>query len=270
MPRVPNDGSRLARPAPALELTWVGQSTFVIQDRASVVVTDPHWGPRALLPRRLSAPGLPLAALPADTIAVVSHSHYDHLDRFTVERLPPTVRWFVPLGLGTWLRRHGQLRVTELDWWDEVECDGFRLTCLPAQHWSNRLSQARNATLWCAWMIAGEGGRTFFAGDTGYFPGFAEFARHGPIDAALLPIGAYEPRWFMRYQHLDPAEAYQAFRELAARFFLAMHWGTFDLTDEPPDRAPAELRAAVERAAGADRRVLLPAVGETWRLPGRA
>ena len=124
----------------------------------------------------------------------------------------------------------------------------------------------RNSALWCSWLLDSGKRRVYFAGDSGAFPGFAEIGRRLPgIDVALLPIGAYEPRWFMRYQHMDPAEAYRAFHDLGARWMLPMHWGTFDLTDEPADLAP-EVLAQVVAAAGGDPRVHTLAIGERWRM----
>ncbi|HZF13884.1 MAG TPA: MBL fold metallo-hydrolase [Thermoanaerobaculia bacterium] len=272
-PRVPvvaNDGAYLASRAADAEppsLTWVGQSTYVLQEGGEVFVTDPHWGARALLPRRQSPPGLPLSAIPAHACALLSHNHYDHLDAWTVDRLPPEVRWFVPRGVGRWFRGRKPREVVELDWWESARHGRFTLTCLPAQHWSNRISVKRNATLWCSWLLDSGDRRTYFAGDSGYFHGFAEFGRRfGPIDAALLPIGAYEPRWFMRYQHMDPGEALRAFRDLGARHLFGMHWGTFDLTDEPIDLAPAVLAREVAAAGEDPSRVHALAVGERFPL----
>lgn len=254
---VPNDGARLHCDLPRPELTWVGHATFAVQSGRRVLLTDPHFGPRALLPPRLSPLGLPLAALPADAVAVLSHNHYDHLDAWTLRRLPKTIAWFVPLALGSYLRRHGFRDVVELDWWQSVERDGWRLTFLPAQHWSRRLSQRDETTLWGSWLIECDGLRLYFGGDSGYYHGFAEIGRRFPgIDLALLPIGAYEPRWFMRPVHMNPEEALIAFRDLAARRLVPMHWGAFDLTDEPVDEAPRVLAA---RLAGEDRD-LAPAV----------
>jgi N-acyl-phosphatidylethanolamine-hydrolysing phospholipase D len=262
IPRVENDGSYLRARDPRPSITWVGHSTFAVQDGGEVFLTDPHFGPRALLPRRLTPPGIPLAAVPEDAFVVLSHNHYDHLDAWTVRRLPPSLPWFVPLGLGSWLRRRGVRQVTELDWWQEVRHGRWTLTFLPAQHWSNRLSMPRNSTLWGSWLVDSGSRRLYFAGDSGYFSGFREVGRRcAPIDVALLPIGAYEPRWFMRYQHVDPAEALQAFADLGAARMVAMHWGGFDLTDEPADLPPQELaRLLAERPERG--RVDVPAVGE--------
>lgn len=269
--RVANDGADLAGVEHSSRVTWVGHSTFAIHDGADVVLTDPHFGHRALLPARLHPPGLPIEAIPGDAMAVVSHNHYDHLDAYTVDTLPETVRWFVPTGLANWFRARGRHNVVELGWWESAEAGDWRMTCLPAQHWSRRLGQGTDETLWCSWLLESSDYRYFFAGDTGYFHGFREFGRRfGPIDVAMLPIGAYEPRWFMRYQHMDPAEAYRAYVDLGARHFLPMHWGTFDLTDEPLDEAPRELRRAVERAGGSMDAVHLLPIGGSWHVPRAA
>ena len=223
------------------------------------------------MPPRLSPPGVPLGAVPETAFAVLSHSHYDHLDTWTIDRLPPEITWYVPLALGRcFARRSGaeRRRVVELDWWQSVRHGSWTLTCLPAQHWSNRLSHPRNATLWCSWLLDSGRRRYYFAGDSGSFHGFAEIGRRFPgIDAALLPIGAYEPRWFMRYQHMNPAEAWQAFLDLGARFMVPMHWGTFDLTDEPADLAPKVLAEVVADRAADPARVKRLSVGERWLLP---
>ena len=266
-PRVANDGASFRLHEPGLALTWIGHSSFALQHERSVLLTDPHFGPRALVPPRHVPPGVPLAAIPEEAVALVSHSHYDHLDRWTVRRLPASTRWLVPLGLAAPLRRMGAREVRELDWWDEATVGPWRLTCLPAQHWSNRISHPRNATLWCSWLIEASGRRVYFAGDTGAFPGFAEYGRRfAPLAAALLPVGAYEPRWFMRYQHLNPADAVVAWAELGAATLVGMHWGTFVLTDEALDEPPRALGRAVA-ASGADAsRLRLPAVGERWHV----
>jgi N-acyl-phosphatidylethanolamine-hydrolysing phospholipase D len=270
IPVVPNDGDYLAGVEHSATVTWVGHSTFAVHDAGDVFLTDPHFGKRALIPARKVAPGIPVEAVPPDAFAVVSHNHYDHLDAWTVEELPASVGWYVPLGLADWFRARGREDVTELDWWESATRGRFTITCLPSQHWSQRLEQGQNRSLWCSWLVDSGDYRYYFAGDTGYFRGFEEFAqRFAPIDVAMLPIGAYEPRWFMGWQHLDPAQAYQAFLDLQARFMLPMHWGTFDLTDEPVDLAPEELAAVLDEVGG-DPRVHTLAIGQRWKLPKRA
>lgn len=268
VPIVANDGARLAGVETSASVTWVGHATLAVHDEGDVFLTDPHFGPRALIPKRLVPPGIPLASVPRDAFAVISHNHYDHLDAWSVERLPASMHWFVPLGLAEWFRARGRENVVELDWWQSARHGRFTITCLPSQHWSRRIEQGTNESLWCSWLIDSGTRRYYHAGDTGYFHGFAEFGRRfGPIDVALLPIGAYEPRWFMRYQHMNPTEAYQAFLDVRARHMIGMHWGTFDLTDEPADHAPQALAEAVAKAGGDASRVHVLAIGERWRVP---
>lgn len=267
VPVVPNDGAYLRNGGEPPSVTWVGHSTFAVQDGGDVFVTDPHWGSRALVPPRLTPPGIPLGAVPDHAFALLSHNHYDHMDAWTARRLPRTMRWFVPLGLGDWVRKHGYRQVEELDWWQSARHGRWTITCLPAQHWSNRLGMPRNSTLWCSFLVDSGERRYYYAADSGYFHGFAEFGRKfAPIDVAFLPIGAYEPRWFMKTQHMDPEEAYRSFLDLGARLMVSMHWGCFDLTDEPVDRAPQVLEEILIRE-GADRsRVWTMAVGERRML----
>jgi len=270
VPRVPNDGASLSGTQQSAEVTWVGHATFAIHDGGDVVLTDPHFSERAFLPARQLEPGLPLESIPPDAFAVISHNHYDHLDAATVDRLPESVQWFVPRGLASWFRERGRPRVRELGWWESARRGRWTLTCLPSQHWSRRFGQGTNQTLWCSWLLDSGEHRYYFAGDTGYFHGFREYRRRfGPIDVAMLPIGAYQPRWFMRYQHMDPAEAYRAFLDLGARFMLPMHWGTFDLTHEPVDQPAKELARVVAAEGGDPERSPILAIGEAWHVPPR-
>ncbi|MCH2174077.1 MBL fold metallo-hydrolase [Myxococcota bacterium] len=265
LPLVANDGSYLGQPGERPSVTWVGHATFAVQDGGDVFLTDPHFSKRALLPARWNPPGIPLESIPADAFAVISHNHYDHLDTDTVEALPDSMQWFVPLGLGDWFRKRGKTAV-ELDWWESARHGAWTITCLPSQHWSSRIDQLPNRSLWCAFLLD-NGERTyFFAGDTGYFHGFREFGRRfGPIDVAMLPIGAWAPRFMMRYQHMDPAEALAAFGDLRARRFYPMHYGTFDLTDEPLDQPPAALLELVEdQGLDPERFRILPAGGRDF------
>jgi N-acyl-phosphatidylethanolamine-hydrolysing phospholipase D len=270
LPVVPNDGSELSVPAPQPRITWIGHSTMAIHDGSDVVVTDPNFARRMIVVKRHTPPGLPIESIPADAMGVISHSHNDHLDAGSVEGLPATMHWFVPLGLAEWFRRHGRDNVVELDWWQSAQNGRWTITCLPAQHWSRRIDQPPNRTLWCSWLIDSGTTRYYFAGDTGYFHGFREYGRRfAPIDVALLPIGAYEPRWFMREQHENPAEAYRAFQDLGARYMIAMHWGTFDLSFEPLDQPPKDLMEAVDADDGDRSRVKVLKIGETFTLPPR-
>ncbi len=265
VPRVENDGGYLSRSGEPDSLTWVGHSTFAIHDGADVVLTDPHWGARALVPPRRSPPGIPLETVEQAAFAVLSHDHYDHLDASTVRRLPASLPWCVPLGLRRWFERRG-CKAVELDWWQSAEIGRWRVTAVPVQHWSRR-TFTPNRSLWCGWLLDSGVRRYFFMGDSGAFGGWPEIGRRlAPIDVAMVPIGAYEPRWFMRYQHMDPAEAYQAFLDLGARHMVPMHWGVFDLTDEPVGLAPIVLADHLAKIGG-DPRVRILAIGERWMLP---
>jgi N-acyl-phosphatidylethanolamine-hydrolysing phospholipase D len=185
----------------------------------------------------------------------VSHNHYDHLDLGALgelRRRQPSVRFFVPLGNGELLRGAGIENVTELDWGESAEVGRVRVHCLPAQHWSARALTDENRALWSSWAVTGATRRVYFAGDTGAFPGFAAIGRElGPFDLAALPIGAYEPTEMMRPVHMDPEEAVAAALALRARRTVGIHWGTYDLTDEPLGEPPLRFRAAVG-AAGLD------------------
>ena len=220
-------------------------------------------------------PGLPLSALPPLDIVLISHNHYDHLDRHAVRHIAhtyPQASWVVPLGLGTTIRGWGAGRITELDWWQQTVIDGLRVTATPARHFSSRRLSDRNRTLWCGFAFETRGKRGYFAGDTAYHPEFGAIgARGGPFDFVMIPIGAYDPRWFMRRVHVDPEEAVQIYRDIASSsgpgreppLMLALHWGTFRLTDEPMDEPPRRA-AACWHAAGLDEdRLWIAKFGET-------
>ena len=207
---------------------------------------------------------------------VLSHDHYDHLDEPTIRALArrdgERVTWLTPLRYRDWLEARGAQRIVELDWWEEAVvnggADGTTMTAIssPCQHWTRRRVRARTR-LWSAWTLrAGpQGPSVYFGGDSGYFPGYPEVgARTGPFDAVLLPIGAYEPRWFMRISHMNPEEAVRAFRDLGGSgVFVGMHWGTFRLTDEPMLEPPERARAAWTSAGLPPERLWIPALGET-------
>jgi L-ascorbate metabolism protein UlaG (beta-lactamase superfamily) len=208
-------------------------------------------------------PGIPISAIPESAFAVISHNHYDHLDAPSVAALPASTRWFVPKGLGRYVRQAGATRVEELDWWDRVEVGGTTLICLPAQHWSNRFDMGRNRSLWAAWLLVTPTRKIYFGGDSGYFHGFAEIGeRFGPIDDAIIPIGAYEPRWFMAYSHMDIDESLRAFEALRAKRMIPMQFGIFQLGDEPAAFPAWELRRALDARPDLAARVHIPAVGE--------
>ena len=246
------------------------------------VLTDPMWGDRASPvsfagPRRWTAPGLALDSLPPIDVVLQSHDHYDHLDRGTVRWLAahhPDAQWCAPRGVGARLRRFGVRSVTEHDWWDRFTVAGLDVMCTPSRHFSGRALRDRDATLWCGWSLGSPAHRLFFAGDTGMHPEFRRIAeRAGPFDLVLMPIGAYEPRWFMGPVHIDPTEAANAYESLrsaapAARapVLVGMHWGTFKLTDEAMDEPPRRMAAEWKARGLAAELLWLPAHGETREI----
>jgi len=221
-------------------VTFVGHATFLIQTAAGNILTDPVYSERAgpltfMGPRRVRRPGVAFEDLPPISVVVLSHNHYDHCDRRTLQalgqRFAPLV--VTPLGNGPMLEAAGIRRVEELDWWQKATSAPVPITLTPAQHFSARTPFDRNRALWGGFMIDVRGHRIFFAGDSGYGPHFRDVRRRcGPVDLALLPIGAYEPRWFMKDVHMNPAEAVQVHLDLEAQQSIAMHFGTFRLTAE--------------------------------------
>ena len=248
------------RQPPALDgaaavVTFIGQATFLIQTATGNILTDPMYSERASPlqfagPRRVRAPALAFDDLPPISTVLLSHNHYDHCDVRTLARLArrddPIV--VTPLGNGALVRSTGIRRVEELDWWGDATTAGLPITLTPAHHFSARTPFDRNRALWGGFVLVAGGKRIYFAGDSAYAAFFRDVrARLGPIDLALLPIGAYEPRWFMHAVHMNPAEAVQAHLDLGSPESVAMHFGTFQLTTEgidEPLRALDEARRA--------------------------
>jgi N-acyl-phosphatidylethanolamine-hydrolysing phospholipase D len=240
-----------------LTITWVGHTSFLIQIAGLNVLTDPVWSQRASPvqfagPRRWVPPAVEFDRLPPIDVVVLSHDHYDHLDATTVARLAeryPAAAWYAPLGVGAFLKQHGARDIDERDWWQEGSIGDLKLTCVPAQHFSGRTLGRRNRTLWAGWTLRSSTRSVFFAGDTALHPEFAAIGeRCGPFEVAILPIGAYEPRWFMGSVHMNPDDCIKAMSGLASAqrgqrlIMTAAHWGTFKLTDEPMDEPPARMR----------------------------
>ncbi|HYD99865.1 MAG TPA: MBL fold metallo-hydrolase [Alphaproteobacteria bacterium] len=252
-------------------VTFVGHASFLIQLGGVNILTDPVWSERASPvsfagPKRVRAPGIAFEALPRIDLVLVSHNHYDHMDLDTLHRLAARFDPLFVTSLGNrgYLEDKGLRRVAELDWWQSHRANGLEIVFTPAQHFAARGVFDRNATLWGGFLIRGQGRQLYFAGDSGYFPGFKEIGRRaGPIDLALLPIGAYEPRWFMQPMHMNPEEAVQTHLDIGAKRSVAMHFGTFQLTDEAIDAPPAALRQALAARGLTEADFQVPEVGQT-------
>lgn len=253
--RVPFDGE-----APdALRLTFVGHMTFLLQWQGLNILTDPIWSERAspvqfVGPRRVCAPGIRFEDLPKIDVVLLSHDHYDHMDRLTIQRLwrDHRPRFYASMGNARRLRGFGVRDVVELDWWEESQHEsGVRITCTPAQHFSGRTPWDRDGTLWCGFALTPpesgiEGKSIYFAGDTGFGPVFSQVASRFPRPRlALLPIGAYRPIWFMGAVHCSPEDAVEAHRILQPGLSVATHFGTFPLADDGFDEALVQLNAAL-------------------------
>ena len=244
VPEVTPDVEVLRRPPlEGLRLTWLGHASWLVQGAGTSVLIDPVLGPRISIVTRNAGPGLRVDQLPRIDASLVTHNHYDHLDLPTLHAVGAPV----VTGLGTRPTLKG-LPCTELAWWDRMNVGGLTVSFVPGQHWSRRGLGDINEALWGGFVVETGDACVYHAGDTAYFSGFQDIGRRFPgLDAALLPIGAYDPEWFMRSQHMNPGDATQAFLDLGARLLVPMHWGTFKLTDEPLDEPPKLLRAEWER-----------------------
>ena len=258
-------------------VTWIGHATLLVQWQGKTILTDPHFTRRASPvgwagPERAVPPPLAVEELPPVDVVIISHDHYDSLDTESIQQLAalhPGAMFFVPLGIGPWLISKGVTasQVMELDWWDETEYKGLTITATPVQHWCRRSPWDTNEKLWAGWAVKGDGVNFFFAGDSGYTPHFKEVGeRLGPFDLAAIPIGAYEPRWFMRFAHISPDESVQVHQDVRAKRSVAMHWGTFVLTDEPLDEPPKELARQLAKAGLTSEDFFVLKHGETRQL----
>lgn len=256
------DRNQLQNAKHCSQLTWIGHATFLLQHDGITILTDPVFSMRAsplsfLGPKRITPAAVDISLLPRVDVVVISHDHYDHLDKSSVlalyrqqETQPPV--FVVPLKVGKWLSKIGIDCWYELDWWQSVEVLGWTFTAVPVQHFSGR-GLRQNNTLWAGWIMESSNNRSdsktfFFAGDTGYSKDFKEIGdRFGPIDVSLLPIGAYAPRWFMQEVHVNPEEAVKIHLDVKSKLSIAMHWGSFPLTDEPLEEPPLQLEHAKRR-----------------------
>jgi len=271
------------RPPPRVDgsawrIAYVGHASWLLQTAGRNLLLDPVWSQRAspfrfLGPKRVNDPGIAFADLPPIDAVLVSHGHYDHLDLATLSRLAAAhrPRVIAPLGNDAIMRKHDRTIAAEGHDWDaRVELGaGLAVTLVPTQHWSARNLSDRNEMLWASFVIETPAGRIYVVADSGYGEGRnfrAVRERHGPFRLAILPIGAYEPRWFMREQHMNPAESVQALIDCGAEHALAHHHGTFQLTDEAIDAPRAALAEALAAAGLAPERFRVLRPGEVWEV----
>ena len=261
--------------APRWRATFVNHATVLLQGAGVNVLTDPVWSRRVSPvrfagPKRHRPPGVRFEDLPPLDLVLVSHDHYDHFDFPTVRRIAqahPNAFFAAGRGNGRRLASLGARGAAELDWWETAEpLPGVRVTAVPARHFSGR-ALLRDRTLWAGFVVSNEAGSAYFAGDSGYGPHFAEIGERFPrIALAVLPIGAYRPRWFMQPMHISPAEAVRAARDLAASAAIGVHFGTFELADDGEEEPLHELREALARNPGAPPFRAL-GFGESWDVP---
>jgi N-acyl-phosphatidylethanolamine-hydrolysing phospholipase D len=270
----------------APSVTWIGHATTLVQASGLNVLTDPMFSERAspvqwMGPKRAQPPGLAMADLPAIDVVLISHNHYDHLDVASVKALDQraggATLFLVPLGLAPWFRELGIEKVIELDWWQSHQVGGVRFHLTPVQHWSARGVGDRRQTLWGGWAAFGADFHWYFSGDSGYSQDFKDTRAHfaaqeaegGGFDLALIAVGAYKPEWFMHGQHVTPAEAVRVHRDLGAKRSMGVHWGTFNLTDEPLDQPPEDLAEARLSQKMREDEFFVLAIGQTRRFETR-
>ncbi|KKO53045.1 MBL fold metallo-hydrolase [Paenibacillus sp. DMB20] len=267
-------------------VTWVGHATFFIQYEGLNIVTDPVWAKRMAFSKRFGEPGIPITDIPPLDIILISHSHYDHLHIASIRKLYRTeTTIIVPAGLRKKMIRKGFRRVTELQWWESTTVGGVRISFVPTQHWTRRTPFDTNTSHWGGFVLepeikreeGDEAGKKsdsdrllppnlYFAGDSGYFPGFKDIGKRFNIHVALMPIGAYEPEWFMTSQHVNPEEALQAFLDVQAETMIPMHYGTFKLADDTAQEALERMEAERRRLGIGEEQIRVLKYGETFKV----
>jgi N-acyl-phosphatidylethanolamine-hydrolysing phospholipase D len=266
-------------------VTWIGHATALVQIGGLNVITDPIFSERAsplsfLGPKRQVSPGISLADLPHIDAVLISHNHYDHLDETSVKALNAqkggAPLFMVPLGMKAWLAERGIANAVELDWWQAHKLGNLEIVLTPVQHWSARGLNDKMQNLWGGYALFAPDAQVFFAGDTGYSKDFADIAARfaerqskGGFDIALIPIGAYEPRWFMKDQHVNPEESVRIHKDLKAKASLGIHWGTFELTDESLDEPPEALAKARLAQGVSEEAFFVMKIGQTRVLARR-
>jgi len=247
-------------------ISFAGHASMIIKMDAQTIFTDPFFSNAALVVRKKVRIKFDFSQVPQRPVVLISHNHYDHLDKWSVKKLiKKDAVFIVPLKLKPLLTKWGAKEVHELDWWESVSLGPLTYTLLPAQHWSRRIGQKGGASLWGGYLI--EGSKTvFFSGDSGYFRGFAEFGKRYDIDYAIVGAGAYEPRWFMHYAHMNVPEFIRTADDLGADVTIPMHFGIISLSDEPLLYPLYEVDAFIKERPEYAQRVRSLRVGETIKI----
>ncbi|MBB3131901.1 L-ascorbate metabolism protein UlaG (beta-lactamase superfamily) [Paenibacillus rhizosphaerae] len=284
IPNMPPDLDYLHGNRQDTSITWIGHSTFFIQYEGLNILTDPVWAKRMGFERRLGAPGLLINDVPPVDIILISHSHYDHMHMASIRKLYGAgTTLIVPVGLRAKMVRKGFHNCRELKWWDHVVIGQVKISFVPTQHWTRRTPFDTNTSHWGGFVLepheTGEAGNTgaedgtrmlppnvYFAGDSGYFAGFKEIGRRFNLHVALMPIGAYEPEWFMTSQHVNPEEALQAFLDVGADMMIPMHYGTFRLADDTAREALDRMEEERVRLGLSEERIKVMHYGETLTI----
>ena len=256
-------------------ITWLGQSTLLIKINGATILTDPFFSqlasPLPIGPERFVKPGIAAESLPKIDILLVSHNHYDHLDESFIEMLPnkQSVQVVVPLELGAFFEQRGYANIHQLDWYESIKLGDLRFTALPTVHYSGRSMGDKNKSLWCSWAISSPVGKYFFIGDSAYSPTlFKEIGdKFSSFDLAMVTIGTYGNRKYGVNNHTTPEEAVMIGQEINAGSLMGIHWGTIDLSDEPPFEPPVRFREAAAQVGYNAEAVWLLKIGETRSLP---
>ncbi|MGN7478591.1 MBL fold metallo-hydrolase [Solibacillus silvestris] len=248
-------------------ITWIGHSTFLIQKEGMNILTDPVWAKTMGFSKRLTEPGLNIDELPDIDVVLISHAHYDHLHIPTLKRLKGNPLYLIPEGLGYLLKRNQLHNFVELAWYEMHKLGDLEVHFVPAKHWTRRLLWDTNTSHWGGFVLqaASDEKSIYYAGDSGYFRGFKEIGERFSIHTALMPIGAYEPVWFMHPSHVTPEEAVQAFQDVRAIVFIPMHYGAFMLADDTPKEAVDRLQIHWKNSGLAAENLKVLALGETVR-----
>lgn len=267
-PAVAPDLELIHSPPDALRVTWIGHSSLLLQLSGMSVLIDPVFSDRvAWVYPRHTPPGLTVDQLPPIDAVLISHSHADHLDLPSIDQLPREATAIVPQGLGRLFTKRLFARVVEVDWWDATSLGGLTFTFTPARHWSRRTPFDFNRSLWGGFVIQSPAASVYYAGDSAWCDVFSEIGRGFPnLSAALIPIGGYEPAWFMAQNHINPEEAGQAFLDTGARTLIPIHWGTFQLADEPLCQPIERLESWWQSHLPDGRNLGRLAVGQTFHL----